>query len=279
MKTYTLHLDSRAVLGTIISSKMEPRSSNARIPQLHLANAVGRNVPSSIIAEPQNVTVTYLESLQLSKKDSARKKLRSFDEATDSIRLDFLPLHACLDTADEKGELTRSLMQQWSVDAVENDFASTPLYCQVKLQEARQMTERLAHPNRFLITICFQLWDKWMHMAAEERPSMSLTFLHQLRSELLEAVFIPSSAAEHVPFHQRIPYFVEYRRICRHSHLLLRDIERREQQILTKQKLPFLVQRVFASKESRQIQTELRFVFRSWMQTIKKEKECNFVSL
>nr|CCA20599.1 conserved hypothetical protein [Albugo laibachii Nc14] len=253
---------------------MEPHFPNARIPQLHLVNALDRNASPSVIVEPQSVSVTYLESLGLSKKNPARTKSSLPIESTDSSRHELLPLHACLDTTDEKGELTRSLLQEWSLHAIENDFASTPLYCEVKLKEARQMTERLTHPNRFFITICFQLWEKWVQKTAEERPSMSLTFLNQLRSELAEAVFIPSTH-KHDMFHHRVPYFVEYRRLCRHSHQLLRDIERREQQILTKQKLPFLVQRVFASKESRQTQSELRVVFRSWMQTIKKEKECN----
>lgn len=145
-------------------------------------------------------------------------------EALDEFRV----LHPSLDLTDETGELSRLMLNKWSIDKGEEAFSSISLFCEMKLNEAKSMSSWVDSPNRFFTTVCCQLLEKYVQrLAASEYQSHgkgvgvghSAAFLQRIHRELVNAIFVPSSSI--VPqsssssssnalddYENRIPYFL-----------------------------------------------------------------------
>lgn len=137
---------------------------------------------------------------------------------------EFRVLHPSLDLTDETGELSRLMLNKWSIDTGEDAFTSISLFCEMKLNEAKSMSSWVESPNRFFTTVCCQLLEKYVQRLAaseyqrhgkDQGVGHSAVFLQRIHRELVNAIFVPSSIAPQSSssntlddYENRIPYFL-----------------------------------------------------------------------
>lgn len=200
------------------------------------------SIPAKILPDRvSGASISYVESpklprmMQRTGNDSPQQRLSSSSafgrcssnhaDALDEFRV----LHPSLDLTDETGELSRLMLNKWSIDKGEEAFSSISLFCEMKLNEAKSMSSWVESPNRFYTTVCCQLLEKYVQrLAASEYQSHgkdqglghSAVFLQRIHHELVNAIFVPvaspqsSSSNALDDYENRIPYFLVLESPC-----------------------------------------------------------------
>lgn len=121
---------------------------------------------------------------------------------------EFRILHPSLDLSDETGELSRLMLSKWSVHSGDQTFASTALFCEIKLGEAKRMASWVEAPNRFLTVACCQLLEKFIDRVDVNGDTSSgahgASFLQKVFAELMTSIFLPGNS----DYADRLPYFI-----------------------------------------------------------------------
>ncbi|TYZ58622.1 hypothetical protein PybrP1_000889, partial [[Pythium] brassicae (nom. inval.)] len=216
-------------------------------------------------------TIEYLESPRLPpmlqrqlREPPARLSPTRTAETDSRAEADaFRVLHPSLDLSDDSGELSKLMLSKWSIDSGEHAFASISLFCEMKFNEAKRMASWVETPNRFFATVCCQL----LHNAA---------FLQLILGELVDAIFLPqsvSSVSDGDPLDNRVPYFVEFKRLKKHNQFLINTVQSRDRSLTMRERLPGKVERLLERTRARADRSTVRTLFRSWTKAIAADKE------
>ncbi|KAJ0407423.1 hypothetical protein ATCC90586_003833 [Pythium insidiosum] len=175
----------------------------------------------------------------------------------------FVVLHPSLDLADDDGELSKLLLDQWSVDAGEARFSSLAVFCEMKLSEAQRMTSWVETPNRFFTTAALQLLDKFVRRL-ETTGDGSAAFLRKVHDAMVAAIFLPAATGPGTAFELRVPYSLEYKKLRRQAQFLMAAVENDARHAALKERLPRRLDAWLTTQQRVAERRRFGQLFRAW---------------